>query len=66
MITIRPKTIHFYLRKDIDKKLKHKIEFTIKCKKYLAEYKIKSEIGQLLCKYKHGNEIHEHGNSKNE
>ena len=61
MITTRPKIIHFYLLKDVDKKLKHKIEFIIKHNKYFAEYKIKKEIGQLLYKYKHGNDIHEHG-----
>ena len=30
-------------------------------KKFLAEQKIKHETEQLLLKYKHGNDIHEHG-----
>ena len=44
----------FDLSKDVDKNLKHEIEF-IK----------KSETEQLLLKYKHGNNIHEHGKQKN-
>ena len=60
MITTRPKTFHLYLLKDVDKKLKHKIEFIIKRNRYFAKHKIKNEIGQLLYKYKHGKDIHEH------
>ena len=41
--------------------LKPKIEFIIKSNESLAENKIKEEIEQLLSKYKHGNDIHEHG-----
>ena len=52
--------------KDVDKNLKHEIEFIIKSNESLADNKIKSEIEQLLSKYKHGNDIHEHGKQKNE
>ena len=61
MITTRPKTFHLYLLKDVDKKLKHRTEFIIKHNKYFAKYKVKNEIDQLLYKYKHGKDIHEHG-----
>ena len=47
--------------KDVDKNLKHEIEFIKKSNKSLAENKIKNEIEQLLSKYKYGNNIHEHG-----
>ena len=49
-----------------DGNLKHEIEFIIKSNESLAENKIKSEIEQLLLKYKHGNNIHEHGKQQNE
>ena len=32
----------------------------------LADNKIENEIEQLLLKYTHGNNIHEHGKQKNE
>ena len=63
MVVIRePKTFHFkfYLPKEVDKNLKHEIEFVIKHKELSAEYIIKSKISQLFSKYKHGNDIHEH------
>ena len=50
--------------KNIDETLKHGIEFIIKRNESLAENKIKNETEQLLLKYKHGNNIHEHGKSK--
>ena len=46
--------------------LKREIEFIIKSNKSLAENKIKNEIEQLFLKYKHGNNIHEHGKNQNE
>ena len=52
--------------KDVDENLKHKIEFIIKSNESLAENKIKNGIEQLLLKYKHGNDIHEHGKQQNE
>ena len=52
--------------KDVDENLKHEIEFIIKSNESLAENKIKKEIEQLLLKYKHGNNIHEHGKKQNE
>ena len=51
--------------KDVDKNLRRKIEFIIKGNEYLAENKIKNEIEQLLSKYKHGNNIDEHGKQQN-
>ena len=39
--------------------MKHEIELIIN--KFLVENKTKSEIEQLFLKYKHGNDIHEHG-----
>ena len=47
---------------DEDDNLKHEIEFIIKINEYLAENKIKQ---LLLSKYKHGNNIHEHGKQQN-
>ena len=69
MIVIRgPKTFYFDFDwpKVVDENLKHKIEFTIKSNEPLAENKVKNEIEQLLSKYKHGNNIHEHGKQQNE
>ena len=44
--------------------MKYEIEFILKNNESLAENKIKNKIEQLLLKYKHGNNIHGHGNSK--
>ena len=46
--------------------MKHEIEFIIKINEYLAENKIKNEIEQILLKYKHGHNIHEHGKQQSE
>ena len=69
MIVIRdPKTFcfNFDWPKYVDNNLRREIEFVIKSYEYLAENKIKKEIGQLLLKYKHGNSIHEHAKQQNE
>ena len=69
MIVVRdPKTFtfDFDLPTDVDENLKNEIEFIIKSNESLAENKIKNEIEQLLLKYKHGNNIHEHGKQQNE
>ena len=69
MIVIRdPKTFYFNfdLPKDVDKNLKCDIEFVIKINEFLAEIIIKNEVEQLLLKYKHGNNIHEHGKQQYE
>ena len=69
MIVIRDsKTFCFNFEwpKDVDENLKHEIEFIIKNNKSLADNKIKNEIEQLLLKYKHANNIHEHGKQQNE
>ena len=64
----KPKTFYFNfnLPKVIDKNVKDAIEFIIKRNESLAEHTIKNEIRQLLFKYKHGNDIHEHRNPQNE
>ena len=63
MIVIRNlKTFYFdfdWLR-DLDENFRHEIEFMIKSNESLAENKIKHKIKQLLPKYKHENNIHEH------
>ena len=58
-----PKTFHFKFNfpKDVDESLKHKNELIIKTNESLAEYEIKNKIEQLLSKYKHRNDFHEHG-----
>ena len=69
MIVIRDsKTFYFDFDwpKDANKNLKHETVFIIKTNKYLADNKIKIDIEQLLSKYKHGNDIHEHGKQQNE
>ena len=69
MVAIRePETFYFYfdLPKDVDKNLKHEFEFIIKRNESLAKHKIKSEIKQLLSKYNHRNDIHDHGKQQNE
>ena len=63
MIVIRDRTtfdFDFDLPKDVDKNLKHEIEFIKKRNESLAENKIKSVIAILLYNYKHENDIHEH------
>ena len=69
MIVIRdPKTFcfNFDWLKYVDDNLKHEIQFIIKGNKSLAENKIKNKIEQLFLKYKHGNDIHEHGKQQSE
>ena len=41
------------------------IEFIIKSSESLAENKIKNDTKQLLLKYKHGNNSHEHRKQQN-
>ena len=52
------------LSEDESKNLENEINFIIKQNEVLAEQTIKNKISQFLSKYKHGNNIHEHGNSK--
>ena len=69
MIVIRdPKTFYFDFEwpKDVEMNLKHEIEYIIKINESLAENKIKNETKQLLSKYKHGNNIHQHRKKQNE
>ena len=56
--------LNFDWPKDDDENLKHEIEVIIKSNESLAEKKIKNETGQLLSKYKHGNNIMNTENSK--
>ena len=68
-IVIRdPKTFcfNFDWPKYVDQNLKYEIEFIIKSNESLTKNKIKNEIQKLLLKYKHGNNIHEHGKQQNE
>ena len=68
MAVIRePKTLNFDFdwHKDVDKNLKHEVEFIIKSNESLTDNKIKYEIEQLLSKYKDGNYIHTHGKQQN-
>ena len=47
--------------------MKYEIELILKSNISFAENKTKNEIEKLLLKYKHGNNIHEHGKQqKNE
>ena len=69
MIVIRDsKTFcfNFDLSQDVDENLKFEIEFIIKSNESLAEIIIKNAIKQLLLKYKHRNNIHEHRKQQNE
>ena len=70
MIVIRdPKSFcfNFDWPKYVDENLKYETEFMIKRKnESLAENEMKNEIEQLLLKYKHDNNIHEHGQQQNE
>ena len=52
---------NFGLPKYVDENLNNEIEFILESNESLAENKIKNKIEQLLLKYKHGNNIHEHG-----
>ena len=64
MIVIRdPKIFCFNYDwpKDVDENLKHENELIMKSNESLAENETKNEIEQLLLKYKHENNIHEHG-----
>ena len=56
-----PKTIYFDLPKNIGNNSKHEIDFMIKHNEFLSEHTIQNEISRALFKYKHGNDIHEHG-----
>ena len=58
--------LNFHWPKDVDENLKHRTECIINSNESLAENKIANEIDQLLLKYKHGNDIHEHGKQQNE
>ena len=67
IVTRDTKTFYFEFDwpKDVDNNLKHKIKFVVKSNESLAENKVKNEIKQLLLKYKHGYDIHEHGKQQN-
>ena len=64
MIVIRhPKSFCFNSEwpENVDENLKHETQSIINSNESLAENKINNENEQLLLKYKHGNNIHEHG-----
>ena len=69
MIFVRdPKTFcfNFHWPKYVDENLMHEIQFIIKSNESIDENKVKNEIEQLLLRYKHGNNIHEHEKQQNE
>ena len=51
---------YFNYPKNVDEDLKYEIELIIKSNDSLAENKMKNETEQLLLKYKHGSDSHEH------
>ena len=61
VITTEPKNFYFDLPKNVGNSLKHEIDSIIKHYKLLAEHTIKNVIRKAFSKYKHGNDIHEHG-----
>ena len=69
IVVIRePKSFYFNFdwTNNVDENLKLEIELIIKINESFAGNKIKNKIEQLLSKYKHGNDIHEHGKQQNE
>ena len=66
LVITESKTFHLDLRNDAGIGLKRKIYSIIKHNQRLVEHTIKSEVRQLLSKYKHGNDIHEHGIQQND
>ena len=63
MIVIRRIETSYF---DFDENLKSEIQFIIKINESIAANIIKNKFEQLLLKYKHGNNIHEHGKHQNE
>ena len=59
-ITINSVTISFVLLKDFDCSIETEIDYIVNSNKVLPKHVIENEIAQLLSKYKHGNDIHEH------
>ena len=69
IVVIRePKSFYFNFdwTNNVDENLKLEIELIIKINESFPGNKIKNKIEQLLSKYKHGNDIHEHGKQQNE
>ena len=46
--------------------MEHETDSIIEDNELLAEHAIKNEVRQLLSKYKHGNDIHQHGKHQKE
>ena len=65
-ITTEPKSFSFDLPKDAGNNMAHEIGSIIKHNKILAEHSIKNVVRQLLTKYKHENDNHEHGKQQNQ
>ena len=65
LIPIKIPSFNFDWPKDVDENLMHKIKLIIKSNEPLAENKIKNKAEQILSKFKHGNNIHEHGKQQN-
>ena len=66
MTTTEPKTFCFDLPKGADSNLANEIYSIIKHYKLSAEHTIKNKVRQLLSKYKHENDNHQHGKQPNE
>ena len=69
MIVIKdPKTfcLNFDWPKFVDQNLKHELELILGSNEASAQNKIRNKIGQLLLKYKHGNNIQEQKKQQNE
>ena len=65
LIPMKIPNFNFDWPKDVDENLKHKIKLIINSNEPLAENKIKNKAEQILSKFKHGNNIHEHGKQQN-
>ena len=66
IITTEPKNFCLNLPKVADDNVEQEIDCFIKNNELLAEHTIKNELRQILSKYKHGNDIHEHGKNQTE
>ena len=61
LVILEFRTFNIDLLKDVYKNLNHEIDSITKQNGFLAEQRIKNEINQILSKFKHGKDIHEHG-----
>lgn len=64
VITKKPKASYYDLSRDADNNMEHQIDSATKDNGLLAKRTIKNKIRQLLSKYKHENDFHEHGKQR--